>query len=100
LRCDCAYSLDNVQSNDALEGEQLEQDPMLRQSCLVLSIEFQCADNGNGSDDDFDNGEPDVREVDAVGGFAVCSDCERDDGCDPDDESGWDELQNTIPEAL
>jgi hypothetical protein len=32
----------------------------------VLSVELQCADNGNGGDDDFDDGEPDVRKVDAV----------------------------------
>jgi hypothetical protein len=92
--------LENVQPDDALECEQLEQDAVLRQGCFVLSVEFQRTDNGDGSDDDFYNGEPDVSEVDAVGCFAVCSDCERDHGCDPDDERGRDELQNTVPESL
>jgi hypothetical protein len=94
---DRTYSLENVQANDALEREELEQDAMLRQSSLVLSVKLQCADNGNGSDDDFDNAEPDVRKVDAVRGFAVYAGCERYGGYDPDEESGGDELQDTVP---
>jgi hypothetical protein len=92
-----AYSLENVQADDALEREELEQDAMLRQSGLVVAVESQSAENGNGSDDDFDDAEPEVCKVDAVGRFAVFADCERYGGCDPDEESSGDELQDTVP---
>jgi hypothetical protein len=55
-----AHSLEDVQTNDALKREELEYNTMLRQEWLMVAVESQRSENGNGSDDDFDYTEPDM----------------------------------------
>lgn len=92
--------LDHVESDDTFEREQLEQDTMLSELGLVLSVEPECSDKGDASYDEFENGDPDVRKVRAVGLFTVGSDGDRDSGCDPENDARWDKLKDAIPPAL
>jgi hypothetical protein len=73
---------------------------VLLQLRLVLLVKPQAAQDRNGRDDEFPHREPDVSEVRAVGLFAVAADSKRNDGCDPDDEGGGDELEDAVPVAL
>lgn len=46
---------------------------MLLQLLLMLLVEPQTGENGNGREDDLEHRDPDVGEMNAVGRFAVCS---------------------------
>lgn len=96
MRCEIGirrtYSLQHIQTDDALEGEELQEDFMLAQDSFVLAVESDGAQNSNGSDDELECCDPDVREVDTVGLLAEGFCGEGDDGCEPDDQARGDEL--------
>jgi hypothetical protein len=73
---------------------------VLLQLGLVLLVESQAAQDSNGCDNDFPDGEPNVREMNVVGLFAVGPDCERDGGRDPDNDRRWDKYKDAVPIAL
>jgi hypothetical protein len=80
------YSLKEIQSNDALESEQFEQNFVLLQPDFVLLIEFQTANDSYGRKNNFQDGDPDVGEVRAIRCLAVRPGCESSGGCDPEDK--------------
>lgn len=95
-----AYRLRDVQSNNTLEREELEQDPMLQQLRLHAAIKSQAAQDRHGGDDELEDGDPQMCKVHAVRLSAVLADSERDNGADPDDDGGRDELKDAVPDAL
>lgn len=94
------YRLRDIQPNNALECEELEQDPMLEQLRLHAAIKSQTADDRHGRHNELEDGDPQMRKVHAVGLSAILADSERDDGADPDDDRGGNELQDAVPDAL
>jgi hypothetical protein len=73
---------------------------MRRQSCFHTAIEAEHSDDSDGSDEGFDDRDPDVCEVRLVGCSAVCANSQRDDGREPKDDAQRDELENCVPSAL
>ena len=78
------YSLRDIETNDALEREEFEEDLVLQQLWLVAAVEAQTAENGYCGDDEFEDRDPQMCEVDTVGLSAVLPNCEGDDSADPD----------------
>lgn len=54
--------------------------------CLHMLVELEGGNYCNGSDEDFEDSDPDVCVMDAVGTFAVDASSHRYDGCDPEDD--------------
>jgi hypothetical protein len=73
---------------------------VLLQLELVAAVEAQTAYNRNDRNDNFEYSDPDVGEMDAVGLFTVFVCRESRNGDNPDDETGGDELEDAIPDAL
>ena len=73
---------------------------MLPQLRFVAAVEAQTAQDGNRGDDELKNGDPEMREVNAVGLSTVLSQCECDNRADPYDDAGGNELKDAIPYAL
>lgn len=73
---------------------------MFKQLCFVPGVEAQTGQDGYGCHNDVQDGDPDVCKVHAVALFAVDSDGECDDGRYPDDDTGRNELEDSIPDAL
>ena len=95
-----AYGLEEVDPDDAFEGEELEDGAVWLQDALEAVVEFQHVHNGYHRDDGLEDSEPDVGKVDAVGLRAVCSGCKGDDCCEPDDDAHGNELEDAVPHAL
>lgn len=87
-----AYGLRNIQTNDTLKRKEFEENSVLQQLGLVAAVEAQAAEDRNRGDDELEDCNPQVGEVDAVGLPAILADGEGDDGADPDDDAGGDEL--------
>lgn len=95
-----AYSLDGIETNETLKGKKLEQHVLRLQSRLIAAVETQYSHDCYDSGDDFQDGNPNVCEARAVRSLAVYPSRFGDDGCYPDDDTGWDELKHRIPSAL
>jgi hypothetical protein len=95
-----AYSLRNIQTNDTLEREEFEENSVLQQLGLVAAVEAQAAEDRKCGDDELEDRDPQVGEVDAVGLSAILTDSEGDNGADPNDDAGGDELEDAVPDAL
>ena len=73
---------------------------MLLQRRFVAAVEAQTAHEGNRGDDEFENCDPEMREVNAVGLSTVLPYCECDNSAGPYDDAGGNELKDAIPYAL
>ena len=54
--------------------------------CLHFLVEFDREQYCNGSDESFEDGDPDVCVMEAVGAFAIDSASHGCDGCNPEDD--------------
>ena len=73
---------------------------MLLQLWLVSTVKPQTTENGDGRNKEFENRDPEMRKMYAVGLSAVLPYGKGDDRANPDDDARGDELQNAEPNAL
>ena len=92
--------MEDVETDNALEGEELEEHIVRGEFGLHVAIEAEDGHDSNRGEERFENGDPDVCEVDAVRLCAIDPGSHGDAGGDPDDETDRYELKDRVPGSL
>lgn len=70
---------------------------MLLQQRLVSLVESKRADDSEQSSVCIQHRDPDMGKMHTVGLLAVCTSSQRDGSCNPQNDTGRDELKHTVP---
>jgi hypothetical protein len=92
--------LQRIETNDALEGEELEHDLMWCELAFLELVEAEAGEDGENGRGYLDDLKPDMCESGLVRGAAVGADSEGDGGGDPDNDSDGEVLEDHVPCSL